>query len=47
MKQSVGVEHWCFSMFYDYEKKGRDADFRLFRQIGSPLIGRLLRFASL
>jgi hypothetical protein len=22
MKHSVGVEHWCFSMFYDYEKMG-------------------------
>jgi hypothetical protein len=22
MKHSVGVEHWLFSMFYDYEKKG-------------------------
>jgi hypothetical protein len=22
MKRSVGVEHWCFLMFYDYEKRG-------------------------
>jgi hypothetical protein len=47
MKHSVGVEHWWFSMFYDYEEMGRDAVFRLFRQMGSLLTGRLLGFAAL
>jgi hypothetical protein len=36
--------HWGFNtasfpLFYDYVKKGRDAVFRLFRQMGILLIG--------
>jgi hypothetical protein len=46
MKNSVGVEHWCFLCFMII-KKERDADFRLFRQMGILLRGPLLRFASL
>jgi hypothetical protein len=36
-----GVNTVGFPLFYDYDKKGRDAVFRLFRQMGSLLRGRL------
>jgi hypothetical protein len=47
MKHSLGVEHCWFSIVLWLWQKGRDAVFRLFKQMGSLLRGRLLRFASL
>jgi hypothetical protein len=45
MKHSVGIEHWWFSMFYYYEKRG--GMLRLDFPDSSLLRGRLLGFSSL
>jgi hypothetical protein len=41
MEHSVGVEHCCFSLVLSLLPKGRNSVFRLFRQMGSLLRGRL------